>query len=238
MTKRAFDRFMVASNNGHSTKLARLTDAEFRALVQGIWPIASEATPRGAFMVGNLPATAEDVVFKAPKVKLKTAQTAIAKLRALGMLEHDEEIGGEWVHDWDKLNPTPKTDSTNAKRQAEWRARNTDVTADVTPEVTASNASEVKKVEGEGRTTPLPPNGGNAKIPVRPPGNRLRDRQQYDDEVEAFAAAVLPDVEANAAVVAVKGVLGLPGVDTATVDQIAARARTLLPADARTEAAA
>lgn len=141
MSRRAFDRFMVANDNGRNLKLARLTDGEFRALIQGVLPIASEATPRGSFMVGALPATAEDVSFMAPKVSRRTAKATLEKLRKLGMLEYDDQLGGEWVHDFDKLNPAPKTDPTNAKRQAAWRARNAERNAksnggsngDVTP---------------------------------------------------------------------------------------------------------
>lgn len=157
MSRRHFDRFMVAADNGRNPKLARLTDAEFRALVQGVWPIASGATPRGAFMIGKSPATAEDVAFLAPKVSKRTAASCIAKLRELGMLEHDDELGGEWVHDWDLLNPSPKADRTNAERQARYRERRNAVTggvtnADVTP-------PEVKKGEEE---TPKAPQGGPA----------------------------------------------------------------------------
>lgn len=155
-----FNRFMVANDNGRNLKLSRFTDAEFRAFIQGVLPIASQATPRGAFMVGGQPATAEDVVFMAPKVSKRAAESTLQKMRELGMLEADDELGGEWVHDFDKLNPAPKTDRTNAKRQAAFRARNAEsngsrnaesngvTNADVTP-------PEVKKVEVEDPPTPL-----------------------------------------------------------------------------------
>lgn len=163
---RPFDRFMVANNNGHNLKLSRFTDAEFRALIQGVLPIASQATPRGAFKVGDVPATAEDITFLAPKVSLRTATATIKKMRELGMLEQDDEIAGEWVHDWDKLNPAPKSDPTNSKRQAAYRARNAGSNGtrngEVTPPVTEGvTGHEVKKVEVE---APLAPHGGDGGV--------------------------------------------------------------------------
>lgn len=151
MSRKQFDRFMVANDNGRNLKWSRFTDGEFRALIQGILPIASMATPRGAFMVGGQPATADDVVFLAPKVTKRTAQRAIDRMRELGMLEHDDELGGEWVHDWDLLNPAPKADRTGAERQRRFRERRNaernGVTGTVTPpEVTPP---EVKKGKEE-----------------------------------------------------------------------------------------
>lgn len=182
MSRKVFDRFMMAVDNGHNLKLARLTDAEFRALVQGVWPIAAKADPRGAFMVGSLPATADDVVFMAPKVSRRTATACLAKLRELGMLEHDDELGGEWVHDWDTVNPAPKSDRTNADRQARYRdrrnaERNAVSNGDVTP-------PEVRR--GEGNNPPDPPKGG-----------RSRDIAEYEERLAAWSASVVPEADAH-----------------------------------------
>lgn len=163
---RKFDRFMVATDNGHNLKLARFTDGEFRALVQGVWPIAAKADPRGAFMIGQTPATADDIVFLAPKVSRRTAAACIAKMRELGMLEHDDELGGEWVHDWDIVNPAPKTDKTNADRQRRFRERRNGVTQTVTDGV-SNGAVTPPEVEGEVEDPPSPP-GGNGRRGQKP----------------------------------------------------------------------
>lgn len=122
--RKYFDRFMVDNEVGRNLKLMRLTDAEFRAFLCGVLPIASKADTRGAFMVGAAPATAEDVAHQSLKTSAKVAESCLRKLREMRMLEFDDALGGEWVHDFDEYNPTPKQDPTNAKRQAEWRARN------------------------------------------------------------------------------------------------------------------
>lgn len=191
MTPRGFEKFMVLNDNGRSKKLARLTDGEFRALVQGVWPIASEASPRGAFMVGKLPATAEDINFTAPKVSVKVAQAAIDKLCALGMLEFDDELGAWWVHDWHEVNPSPKTDTTSAARSKNYRERKraAAVTAKVTPASRQSHAEGTPpEVEGEVEQPPLPPDGGTLQIPVRPSGKRQRELDAYEAELDQFVA--------------------------------------------------
>lgn len=213
MSRKAFNRFMVANDNGRNVKLARLTDAEFRAFIQGVLPIASEATPRGAFMVGNLPATAEDIVFVAPKVKIAAARSVVVKLRALGMLEHDDELGGEWVHDFDKLNPAPRNDPSNAERQARFRERrNAQRNAQRNAVSNAPRNAEVTppEVEGEVEQPPLTPPGGNADltVPVKPAGTRRRDLEGYEAAVDAFAVALLPGVPPVDAGRAVRSVLG------------------------------
>ena len=152
--RKFFDRFMADNENGRNLKLMRLSDAEYRAFFAGVLPIASKADIRGSFMVGKAPATAEDICNQSPKTTAKAARTTLEKLRAMGMLEFDDELGGEWVHDFDELNPSPKSDPSNAQRQAAWRARNAarngSVTDGVTPKVTGSNAPEV---EGEVEVT-------------------------------------------------------------------------------------
>lgn len=123
MSTKSFEHFMMHVANGRNGKLARFSDAQFRALVQGVLPIAAEATIRGTFMIGDTPATAEDVAFKAPKVSKRVAQSAIELMRSLGMLEFDDEISGEWVHDWHEHNPAPKTDRTATERQRRKREK-------------------------------------------------------------------------------------------------------------------
>lgn len=198
---RKFDRFMVATDNGRNLKLSKLTDAEFRALVQGIWPIASIANPRGAFMVGNQPATADDVVFMAPKVSKRAATSCIEKLRALGMLEHDEEIGGEWVHDWDLVNPAPKADRTNAERQARYRAKNAERNATGNA-VTDGPVTPPEVRRGSRNNPPSPPRGerpgnalnlGDTPPPPVPSSGRKRDQDDYEQTLAAWSGLAVPE---------------------------------------------
>lgn len=186
--RKIFDRFMVTNDNGRSWKWAELTDGEFRALIQGILPIASEASPRGAFMVGRRAATADDVIRLAPKVKAAAARSAIKKLRDLEILEHDDELGAEWVHDFDDYNPAPKADPTGAERQARFRARNADRNGGGNgPSNGSRNAKDryvtPGKVEVEVEAPPLPPAGG-----------RSRSRQIFKTEMTDWAQRHFPGI--------------------------------------------
>lgn len=171
MSRGAFDRFMVANDNGRNGKLAKLSDSEFRAFIQGVLPIASEAKPRGAFLIGKLPADADDIVFKAPKVSKRAARSTIDKLRALGMLEPDTEIGGEWVRDFEQYNPVPKTDSTAAERAKRYRDKQKSH-ATVTPPSAVTNGDrhgsrhcDVTPTEVGSKEDPLTPvTGGPVKF--------------------------------------------------------------------------
>jgi hypothetical protein len=49
-------------------------------------------------------------------------ESALEVFRAAGLLEHDEDLGGEWVHDFEEWNPEPKR-RTNADRQKRYRDR-------------------------------------------------------------------------------------------------------------------
>ena len=221
--RKHFTRFMVANDNGRNLKWARFTDAEFRALIQGILPIASQADPRGAFMVGTQPATAEDVAFLAPRVSKRTAQKAIDRMRELGMLEHDDEIGGEWVHDWDLLNPAPKQDSTNADRQRRFRDRQKALRNAVTDGVTDRDVTppEVEgEVEGK-KTTQV------RAIPDFLPNllTRLRAVPSWDRELSQGAdAGVLSLIQSNP---------GVPWLDIAA-EAVASRLDTS-PGSIRTD---
>lgn len=188
--RKTYSRFMLEGDVGHNVKLGRLTDAEFRAWVCGVLPIAAQADPRGAFMVGASPATAEDVCFMSRKTGKRVAETLLRKLRDMKMLEFDEEIGAEWVHDWDLINPAPKLDSTNAERQARYRERQrhsasseesngvTERYGDVTPAVTNAESNTDKKKKGNvEEETPLTPHEGGRVETVKFNGRTVpRDR--------------------------------------------------------------
>lgn len=122
MSKRPFDRYMVQHGMGTNPKLADLNDSEFRAHVVGVLCVASTAAFRGCLMVGDVPATARHVALAAG-VSERVAASAMKKLVAVGILRPDDELGCLRVHDWDDLNPSPKTDNTAAERQRRYRER-------------------------------------------------------------------------------------------------------------------
>lgn len=119
---REFDRFMIVNEIAANPKVARLTDAEFRCLIQGVWPLASKSRPRGYLLVGSHPADERDIANQA-RCSIQTARRTMAKLRELEMVVRDEDLGVERCHDWDEINPAPKIDATNAERQRRYKQR-------------------------------------------------------------------------------------------------------------------
>lgn len=152
-----FDRFMVAVELASNPKIGRLTDAEFRCLLSGVWALAAKARPRGALRVAGLPADANDIAHQSRQT-VAVARRTLDKLRSLGMVEHDPELGCEVVHDWDDINPSPKpSESKEAQRERKRKQRDKSKShANVTPmsRVTSleSHATEVE-VEEEGVTS-------------------------------------------------------------------------------------
>lgn len=158
MSPRAFDRMMIEVEIGGNAKIGRLSDAQFRCLLTGVWALAAKAMPRGYLVVADEPATAHDVAHQAhctPAVARKTLEL----LRSMEMIEMDDQLGVEFVHDWWSINPDPKPDPTNAERQRRFKAKravlhtggsnalgNAPVTALVTPEVTPTEVKEKEKV--------------------------------------------------------------------------------------------
>lgn len=122
MGRKAFDKFFVDGELGGNPKIGRLTDAQFRCLVTGVWTLAAKASPRGYLVVAGDPFTAQDVAHQA-HCSIAVARSTIDKLRRMEMIELDDETGLEFCHDWWTLNPDPKQDSTNAERQARYRDR-------------------------------------------------------------------------------------------------------------------
>lgn len=164
VTRRKFDRFLVDVEIGHNLKVCRLTPPERWAFVAGVLSIAAKAPTRGALLIGELRATVDDVARQAD-VSRSVAAVAYRKLLDIGMVATDEN-GVDWVHDFDVWNPPPKTDRTNAERQARHRTRNasnngTDNAA-VTPPVTgASRSGNAGEVEERKKEDPPNPPGGN-----------------------------------------------------------------------------
>lgn len=170
---------MVWIELSSNLKIGRLNDAQFRCLVTGIWAVAAKANPRGYLIVVGEPATADDIARQArckPLIARQTLQIA----RSSELVEMDDELGVEFVHDWWEINPDPKPDPTNAERQARWRERrraarnaernaasnaasNAPVTVRVTHEITGTEVKEKEKV------------GANA-----PTSTSSRSRQAHD----------------------------------------------------------
>ena len=148
-----FDRFMADVRNGTNFKLAKLSHAHYRAFFSAVLPIAAISDVRGAFMVNGHPATVEDMRIMSPKLTVAECRSALAIFRQAGLLEHDEDLGAEWVHDFEEWNPEPKRDATHAERQRRYRERqkasrvtpSRDASRTVT--VTASDAGEVEVEE-------------------------------------------------------------------------------------------
>jgi hypothetical protein len=166
MSPRRFDRVMVHVDIAHHLKLRRLSDGEFKAFLVGVLPIAAKSDIRGALLIGNHPAGPEDIAHQA-RISKRVAATAMRKLRDVGMLEHDDELGAEWVHDFDEWNPEPRTDSTAAERAARYRAKQK-ARRDVTRDGLGASRRDGRddhgnvtptEVEGEEKPPPTPPGG-------------------------------------------------------------------------------
>jgi hypothetical protein len=118
----AFDRYMITIRAGHNTKFAHMTILERWTHFHGVLSIAAQAPFRGYLIVGEQEATVAQVAAEA-QVSTKVAQSTLEKLKRIGVLERDEDIGAWHVHDWIDFNPHPKRDRTNAERQRRFRER-------------------------------------------------------------------------------------------------------------------
>jgi hypothetical protein len=178
---------------GRNLKVARLTTPERWCMVAGVLAIAAKAPVRGALLIGDQRVEAADVARQAD-VPRATAAATLRKLRELGMLHEDEEIGAEVVHDFNDWNPAPKVDRTAAERMRRMRAREarneTPVTPPVTPNARNGYASVTPpEVEGEVEHPPKPPQGGEVvtfeRRPVAP--DRLALARRLLDEFNGAA---------------------------------------------------
>jgi hypothetical protein len=190
---RTFDRFMVHVHIGSHPKFARLTDAEFRAVVAGVLPLAAMSSIRGRLLIADQPVEPRDVAHQA-RVSTRVASSAMEKLRAVGVIVPDEELNCERVHDFEDWNPAPKVDTTNAERQARYRAklktqtasRNAVTNGVVTPRITPP------EVEGEGKNPPVgvPPVSVTAPSPPARPDTRGMDWKARKDAIAEHEAEV------------------------------------------------
>lgn len=117
-----FDRFMVHVDIGTDEKLARLTDAERLCHIAGVLAIAAKSPVRGWLLVGDHEAGPVEIARRAG-VSERVAKSTIDKLASVGVLTRDDLLNCWQVHNWDRFNPEPRADPTNAERQARYRAR-------------------------------------------------------------------------------------------------------------------
>lgn len=163
-----FDRYMIAAGAARHAKFRRLNTNERHAFFMGVLSLAAQAPIRGCLLIGELEADARDVAGEAD-VPERVAESALVKLRQVGVIYRDEALGCERVHDFEEWNPAPKKDTTNAERQRRYKerrnARGNDagngVTAPlVTAPATAGNALAREEVEVEVEVPPSPQGGG------------------------------------------------------------------------------
>lgn len=194
-----YDAILVEAKLAANKKFRRLPPAERWCVVFGVWAIAAQSPVRGyLFLTETEPAREDDYAAEA-NVTIAVARSTVKKMRSLGMIEHDPEMGAEYVHDWHKHQPEPKPSDSKAawkerkraererkRTQAESRVGHDNVTRDVTLKVTDNHAPLSKRKE---------------KNPPNPPrGNRKKDQEAYEQELEEWATSEFPDVPTKAAI--------------------------------------
>jgi hypothetical protein len=140
--------------------------------------VAAQAPVRGCLLVGSLNAEAADIAAEAD-VQREDRGAALVKLRQIGVIYHDDDLGCERVHDFEEQwNPAPKHDATNAERQRRHRAkltanrnaaRNGTVTAVTNATVTPP---EVEEKEEEKKYPGCFAGEGPPRQRHQPPGRR------------------------------------------------------------------
>jgi hypothetical protein len=200
-----FDSFMVRVEIGGNRKLARFTPEERWCVVAGVWALAAKSPVRGYLLIAENVAVEVDDVAAQAEVKPLTARRTLEKMRKLGMLEHDDELGAEHVHDWHQHQRDPKpSESREAWRERQRRKRDRDresrAQAVTTSRVTTGAESHPKREEkrSKGNNPPLPPASGG----------RQRDRDRFDRELAAWVAEELPQLPPRETVGMVRAALG------------------------------
>lgn len=115
-----FDRFMVHVDVGTDEKLASLSSAERLCHIVGVLAVAAKSPVRGRLLVGDREATPREIAKRAD-VSVRVARSTMDKLIDVGVLTRDEDLDCWRVHNWERFNPDPKQDRTNAERQARYR---------------------------------------------------------------------------------------------------------------------
>jgi hypothetical protein len=155
---RGYDSMLVYARLGGDRKFRRLSPAERWCAVFGVWAIAAQSPVRGYLLITeDEPAQDRDYATEA-NVALGVARSTMTKMRSLGMLEMDPEMGAEHVHDWHEHQKDPKPseskqawrDRKRQQRQAHQSPAN--VPRDMPPVSRRSHTTSLKREEKE-RTT-------------------------------------------------------------------------------------
>ncbi len=141
-----FDRFMVHVDVGTDEKLAQLTDVERLCHIAGVLAVAAKSPVRGRLLVGDREATPREIAKRAD-VSVRVARSTMDKLIDVGVLTRDDDLDCWRVHNWERFNPDPKQDRTNAERQARYRAKR----------VTGRNAPSNAPRNGQSNGSVTPP---------------------------------------------------------------------------------
>jgi hypothetical protein len=174
MSPRAFDRFMVSTQIGTNRKLRRLNPAERWCFVAGVLPIAAMSPIRGCLIVGRDEAEARDYAEQSG-VTVAVVRSTLQKLRDVGMVYANPDMGCEVVHDFEDWNPPPKKDPTNAERQRRYRERHRNA-----PSSNGVTPGREEKEEGN--------NGARALAAVRDQQQRW-DKEEDDQGSQRGTAA-------------------------------------------------
>jgi hypothetical protein len=194
MAPKGFDKYFLVIGAGRNRKLVRLTDSERCAHFLGICSLAAQSPLRGYLLITEgEEVTAEEIANEAGgQVTVRVAESTMEKLKRVGVLERDDNLGAWFVHDWWEVNPDPRPDSSNADRQARYRARNASSNASGNGKVTA----EVTPIEEEVEEEVLP-NGSNAR--KARPTKRVDQTvapENFPEPLLVVAEAVLPILHA------------------------------------------
>lgn len=190
-----FDSILLRVEVGGNRKLRRLTPDERWCVVAGVWSLAAKSPVRGYLLIAqSVPVEDHDVAEQAG-VKLSIARSTLKKMRDLGMLERDDELGAEHVHDWHTHQPEPKPSETKAAWRERKRAERErkaaghgDVTADVTRDVHAGDAAPVTPLREEKGSK-----GREEDPPTPPRGGRRRDQDLFEQRLTTWVASEFPD---------------------------------------------
>lgn len=142
---RGYDSMLVYARLGGDRKFRRLSPAERWCAVFGVWAIAAQSPVRGYLLITeDEPAAERDYATEA-NVALGVARSTVVKMRSLGMLELDPEMGAEHVHDWHEHQKDPKpSESKQAWRERKRQQRQS-----------RQSHADVPRDTGAGRHTPL-----------------------------------------------------------------------------------
>jgi N-terminal phage replisome organiser (Phage_rep_org_N) len=187
-----YDSYLVKAGLAGTKKFRRLSTQEAWCAVMGVWSIAAQSPVRGyLFLTEDEPATEQDYADEA-RVSVAIARSTVKKMRVLHMIEMDEEMGVEYVHDWHKHQKDPKPSESReawAARKREQRANSKPVSraghADVPRDIGPSPAPGAEKShtplrEGKGREGKLIP------PPDPPKGGRKKDHDVWAEQMAAW----------------------------------------------------